>query len=178
MLLVKGDNDLYGSLPGALSDIDPNWERRNGVIVCGSHVSEKLDEKLEAIRYAREHKIPFLGICFGLHLMAIEYARNVLKLAADSEELNPFCIHKVVRKLPNLRVGIRTVEGQSESHWHNYEISPEFYGDFADFRITKADDGVIEVMRLANHPFFVGVQYHPEYREKHPILREFLSRCL
>lgn len=203
MLLI---NDFKTSVKKALSEIDSNWESYDGLIVCGTHSQEQnIDPILEKIKEYRESNRPFLGICMGLHLAIVEYARNVWGVKeATTEELNDCPRHTfqvkdyhggdfdppskcscppfMVVRMPELRVGIRNVNGRMESHWHNYRASHEAVRYLQkSFKITMSEDGILEEMSLPDHPFFWGVQYHPEYqtsKEKpHFLLKDFLNSC-
>lgn len=183
MKIIKSHNDFYTSVEKALDEINQKWRDLNGLIVLGSHMPLKVDEKIEAIREARENRTPFLGICFGMQLAAIEYARNNQQVKdATSEELGKGT--HIVTKLPRLHVGLDRVAGwwgtTEESHWHNYSVNLEYSHLFQDWDISENDD-IVEVMRLKPHPFFVGVQFHPEYqssKEKpHPLLVDFINAC-
>ena len=155
-------HDFQTSVRKAFDEIDPNWENYKGFVVCGTHNPFVLDSELllNTIKHARENNIPFLGICFGHQMAAVEYARNVLgNTDASSEELGPWNADFVVVKLPRLKVGLH----DGESYWNNYEVLP----DFEKIWIKPKN--------------FITVQYHPEYqssKEKpHPILVEFLKMC-
>ena len=181
MLYVRGKADFYASTERALEEIDPTWRELPGVIIFGTHAFEEVGRKLEMIRHARENGVPFFGECGGLQLAVIEYARNVWKEDADTTELNPATPCPVVTALPALRVGIHRVEDRWESFWHRYSVN----GDHL-IRLSKdweivVSDGLAARMRLLNHPFFVGTQYHPSYNSSkdspHPILVDFLKAC-
>src|SRR3990167_9671547 len=170
--------DFKTSPKKALSEIDTNWERYDGLIVCGTHSPKNTEEIIEKIKVARETKRAFLGICMGAQLAAIEYARNVKGVKdATSEEFGQGTF--VVTKLSELRVGIRLVTWPNgletlESHWHNYEIKG-MPGDYSSF---SKDDGVLEMWGLRAHPFYWNVQFHPEYASSlnnpHFLLKDFL----
>lgn len=187
MEFLREKSDFFTSVEKALDEIDSKWREYPGLIVAGSHDPERVEEKIEKIRWARENNIPFLGICLGMQLMIIEFARNVLgKVGADSTEIHPQTPFPVVTKLPELRVGIRPVVWESrhsmESHWHNYAFNSEKYRtEFDKHFIASYTEKVAEVMKLRNHKFFVGVQFHPEYGsdrgQPHPILKEFIKVC-
>lgn len=181
MRIVRTDNDFVTSVHRALKEIDKDWEKYPGLIVVGSHSPDKVPEKLAALREARESGLPTLGICLGMQLMAIEFARTSLNCYdANSEELGRGA--HVVKRLPELRVGAREVAGRLESHWHNFAFNRDWEERFAEegWEFTHAD-GIVEVMRLEDHPFYVGTQFHPEYgsskKDKHPILKAFLEAC-
>ncbi len=142
------------SMVKALSEIDEKWETYPGLIACGSHSVEDAEMIISKIKQARENNIPFLGICFGHQLAAIEYARNVLGIKdATSEEIGEGT--HVVKKLSELNVGL--LDG--ESYWNNYEV-------------------VIDWKKPNNWRTY---QFHPEYQSSinkpHPALMEFLDIC-
>ena len=185
--IIKEKNDFYTSVERAFTEIDKNWRDYKGIVIVGSHKPDKILEKLEMIRLCREHGIPFLGICLGFQLLAMEFARNILGIeGATSQELEPLG-NAVIVRMPKLRVGIFPVEGKNESFWHNYKIGEEFFDIFKvhfDTIVSTVnfDHGrVLDYMKLRGRPFFVGVQYHPEYQSSkdkpHPILVEFLRAC-
>jgi CTP synthase (UTP-ammonia lyase) len=117
MLFFESTNDFTTTLRKALDEIDPGWEAHNGLIIPGSHTPYMVEEKLDAIKEAREAKIPFLGICFGYQLAAIEYARNIMGIKdATSEE---FGEGTFVVKKRSLKVG----EQDGETWWANYEVN-------------------------------------------------------
>lgn len=182
MEFVKTDKDFDTSLERALTEIDPKWKKLPGVIVCGTHSADKVEEKLESIRKARENKIPFLGICFGLHLAVIEYSRNVLKYEdANSTEIKRLCHDPVVIKMPELRVGLHKADGRMESFWHNYRLNPVYYHKFYKEWTLSTTGDMLDSMYLKPHPHFKVVQYHPEYGSSkgnpHPVLKSFLQAC-
>lgn len=169
-------NDFKTSVRKAFSEIDKDWESYDGLVVAGTHSPKDVDDALVKIQFARETQRPFLGICFGLQLMAIEYARNILKIKdATSEEFGKGT--PVVVKLPSLRVGIFPVNGVMESHWHNYKVDQQYFLKEFDGHMIMTDD-VLEEISKDN---MVGVQYHPEYQSSkdkpHPLLVEFLKQC-
>lgn len=165
-----------------MGEIDPKWRDYGGLIVCGSHSQDLVEEKIAQIRKAREERTPFLGICFGFQLMCVEYARNFLKLEkANSMEIDPLTPDPIIVKMPELRVGIHSVEGRQESFWHNYRFNDQYLPWYApNFDVTMTYD-IAEKMRLKQHPFFVGIQFHAEYQSSasnpHPLLKEFIDVC-
>ena len=178
--IIKEKNDFFTSVERALTEIDPQWATYNGMVIVGSHSPENIQQKLDLIRIARENKIPILGICLGMQLMAIEYCRNVLGIKdATSQEFGPGVW--VVDKLDILRVGIFTVGKQMESHWHHFKVAERFAELFYVHFNTQMTGDILESMKLKDHPFFLGVQYHPEYqssKEKpHKDLVEFIKAC-
>lgn len=153
---MKIFSDFQTSVRKAFDEIDPNWESYNGIVICGTHTprAEEVDRLLGEIKNARDTKTPFLGICFGHQLCAIEYARNILGIKdATSEELGEGT--HVVKKSGSLKVGLH----EGESYWNNYEV-------------------VIDVKKP---DFFLSTQSHPEYQSSidrpHPLLVQFLELC-
>lgn len=147
-------NDFSTTVKKALGEIDPDWESYPGLVICGTHSPHDVEGMIAEIARARESGLPFLGICFGHQLAAIEYARNVLGIQdATSEEFGTGTF--VVKKLPELNVGLK----DGETYWNNYEVTIE----------TK-------------HPeHFITCQYHPEYQSSidkpHPLLVKFIDEC-
>lgn len=172
-------NDFTTSVEKALSEIDPKWRDYDGLIICGTHTPINTEQMIDELHDAREKKLPTLGICFGMQLMAIEYARNVLdKKDATSQEFGKGTF--VVHKLPALRVGMKEVKGRNESHWHRYGIGVDWAFEFKNAWDVVFNE-VVEEMYLKGHPHYVGVQYHPEYQSSkdkpHPLLVEFINTC-
>ena len=185
--------------------------RFDGILVPGGFGKRGIEGMLDAIRCAREEKIPYFGICLGMQTMVIEFARNVCGLAdADSTEFNPATAHRVIYKLRELkgvdelggtmRLGAypcRLTEGSlaakaygqddiSERHRHRYEFNREFEGMLTEYglRLTgQTPDGVyVEICELPDHPWFLGCQFHPEFKSKplepHPLFTSFLGAAL
>jgi CTP synthase len=176
MELLKNGNDFSTSIEKAFYEIDKDWRNYVGIVALGTHSPTGVAHKLKRIKYARTHKVPFLGICMGMQLMAIEYARNVIGLeGANTQEIDPEA--SLIIKLPNVRVGIFKVDDRMETHWHNYKLNNLYLPLFKDWTITMTD-GVVEEMMRNN---MVGVQYHPEYQSSkqrpHPLLKSFLEIC-
>lgn len=151
-------NDFSTSVMRALSEIDPNWRTYHGLIVCGTHSPHDVEQMIDAIRQARELRMPFLGICFGHQLAAIEYARNVLNIKdATSEEFGKGTF--VVKKRPEMKIGLH----DGESWWSAFDVDPELFHKW-----IKARN-------------FITVPFHPEYQSSrdnpHPVLVEFLEIC-
>ena len=190
---------------------DTVLEGVDGLLVPGGFGHRGIAGKLEAIRYARERRLPFFGICLGLQCAVIEFARNVLNLpGANSTEFERNCADPVVCLLDEqhevtelggtmrlgafdqlLAAGSRAREAYgaevvSERHRHRYEFNNAYRGAFerAGFRIsgTSPDGGLVEVVELADHPWFLAVQCHPEFKSKptaaHPLFREFVRAAL
>jgi CTP synthase len=183
----------------------------DGLLVPGGFDKRGIEGKIEAIRYARENGLPFFGICLGLQCATIEFARNVVGLAdANSIEFNPSTPHPVVclldaqRKITQIggtmRLGAfdcRLAPGSrahaafraeliSERHRHRYEVNNDYRGrlEAAGMRFsgTSPDGMLVEVIELPGHPWFVGIQSHPEFQSKptrpHPLFRDFVGASL
>ncbi len=177
--------------PGALEEL----AAYDGILVPGGFGKRGIDGMLEAIRFARERKVPYFGICLGMQTMVIEYARNVCGLEqADSTEFNPAAPHRVIYKLRELkgvdelggtmRLGAypcilaegsfaHSAYGQreiSERHRHRYEFNREYEGALtaAGLRISgQTPDGVyVEICEISGHPWYLGCQFHPEFKSK------------
>lgn len=149
-------NDFDTSIRRALDEIDPNFYKLPGLVICGTHKPHDTEMLIEKIREAREKKIPYLGLCFGHQLAAIEYARNVQGIKdATSEEFGKGTF--VVKKMEQMKVG--GYYDDEGSRWHNYEV-------------------VIDWEKPA---WFITTQSHPEYEsmkgKPHPLLKKFLKLC-
>ena len=157
----------------------------DGIVVAGGFGSRGIDEKIETLKYARENKIPCIGICLGMQCMILEYYRNVLEQEANSEEFSDN--HLVVKKLRNqmikglLPVNLCYYTKLFHCHGNNtHEIFRHKYGviHVRGFKVSARCNGVIVGIELDNHPFFVGVQYHPEFmgslKNPHPLFLTFL----
>ncbi len=180
----------------------------NGILVPGGFGKRGTLGKTLAIRYAREHKVPMLGICLGMQLAVIEYARNVLGLTdADSGEFNANSAHKVIdlmeyqkdvtEKGGTMRLGkypcfiaegtrMYAAYGQtsiSERHRHRYEFNNEYRALMTAHGIKLSglspDSLLVEAIELVDHPWFVAVQFHPEFQSRptrpHPLFRAFIQ---
>jgi len=180
----------------------------DGILVPGGFGKRGIEGMLNAIRYAREKKVPYFGICLGMQTACIEFARNVCGLAdADSSEFNPATPHRIIYKLRELR-GIDELGGTmrlgawacklepnsqaakaygaqeiSERHRHRYEFNRE-YEDIltgGGLRITGStpDGTYVEIVEIPDHPYFLGCQFHPEFKSKplepHPLFRAFIK---
>jgi CTP synthase len=182
----------------------------DGIIVPGGFGSRGVEGKILAVRYVREHNIPYLGLCYGLQMAVIEFARNVCGLKnANTTEVNPNTKYPVIdvmsEQLANIkerkmggtmRLGAypcdlkagtisRKAYGKahiSERHRHRYEVSNEYRKLLESRGLVIAgvnpERDLVEIIELKNHPFFVGVQFHPEFKSRplapHPLYREFI----
>ncbi|WP_407269269.1 CTP synthase [Radiobacillus sp. PE A8.2] len=168
----------------------------DGVLVPGGFGDRGIEGKIEAIRYVREQQIPFLGICLGMQLATVEYARNVVGLAdAHSAEIDPNTPYPIIDLLPEqkdisdlggtLRLGVypcRLKEGTKtreayndedvvyERHRHRYEFNNQFRDQMEQsgfvFSGTSPDGRLIETVELSDHPWFVACQFHPEFKSR------------
>ena len=183
----------------------------DGLLVPGGFGDRGIEGKVEAIKYARETGIPFFGICLGLQCAAIEFARDVLGLErANSSEFDPATPDPVIDimreqtsvtdKGGTMRLGAYEAvlkegtisracyqqEHVQERHRHRYEFNPEYRDRFeeAGMRVaaTSPDGRLTEILELSGHPWFVGVQFHPEFRSHflspHPLFTGFVKACL
>jgi CTP synthase len=180
----------------------------DGILVPGGFGKRGIEGMLNAIRYARESKTPYFGICLGMQTACIEYARNVCGLHnANSSEFDPATPHRIIYKLREL-TGVEEMGGTmrlgawtcvlepesraseaygrseiSERHRHRYEFNREYEALLtgAGLRITGTtpDATYVEIVEIPDHPFFLGCQFHPEFKSKplepHPLFREFVS---
>jgi CTP synthase len=182
-----------------------------GMVVAPGFGKRGIEGKITAIRYARENKMPFLGICLGMQCAVIEFARNVLGFKdAHSTEVNPATSYpvidlqevqkKVTRMGGTMRLGsypcilkdgskvqkIYNTREINERHRHRYEFNNEYLGDFekAGFKASglHPEAGLVEIMELEKHPWFIGVQFHPEYKSTvaspHPLFLDFIRAAL
>ncbi len=181
-------NDFNTSVEKAFDEIDPNWRKYDGLVICGTHAPTNVEETLEKIKEYRTQTRPILGICMGLQMIAIEFARNELGIQkATSEEWaekHALPIELIVKKLPELRVGTRTVAWQVngatlESHWHNYAVASEYAMRMSErgYKVVLTD-GILE---YAHRRLIIGCQFHPEYQsskdQPHSLLVNFLDIC-
>lgn len=184
----RGEDEFDTTFEKAMDEIDFSWRNYGGVVVLGSHAQANIEEKLDKIKLARENNVPYLGICHGMQLMVLEFARNVLGIKdANSEEFGPKGYGTLaIVKMPNVRVGLQPVYWKDgltslESHWHNYRVANEIIPKLKEHFRVSVSDGVVETLYLLKHKHFIGTQFHPEYgssREKpHPVLKNFIEIC-
>ncbi len=177
------------------NNVAEHLQKVDGAIVPGGFGNRGIEGKIAAISYLRKQKIPFLGICLGMQLAAIEFARNELRLSdADSQEFEPgsqnLIIHlmedqkTVTSKGGTMRLGAYPCrlepgsraqdayeqESISERHRHRYEFNNSFRESFArhgmNFSGLSPDGNLVEMIELKDHPWFVGCQFHPELKSK------------
>ena len=180
----------------------------DGLLVAPGFGSRGVDGKIIAVKYARENKLPFFGICLGMQMAAIEFARNVLGIAdADSTEMNPDTQNPVIDMMEEqkkvsikggtMRLGsypctikentlaysIYGTTEINERHRHRWEFNNKYLKQFEDAGMIASginpESGLVEIMELKNHPFFIGVQYHPELKSTvenpHPLFVHFIK---
>ena len=182
-----------------------------GILVPGGFGERGIEGMITAARYAREKGVPYLGLCLGMQIAVIEFARRVCGFAdANSGEFDPDSAHKVIDFLPDqsdetakggtLRLGAcpcviapgTTMErcyGKgtiSERHRHRYEFNNEFRSELQNAGLvisgTSPDGSLVETVEVGEHPFFVGVQYHPEFKSRpnkpHPLFLGFVGAAM
>lgn len=200
---VSADRLETANADDVLGDVD-------GILVPGGFGSRGIEGKIIAVQYAREHKIPFFGICLGMQMAVIEFARHVAGLeGANSTEICPDTPYPVVDRMPDqtsvilggtmrlggyacrLQEGTRCYEAYGktlirERHRHRYEINNAYCGVLEEkglvFSGRNPESGLVETVELRDHPWFVGVQFHPEFLSRpnrvHPLFRDFAKAAL
>jgi len=186
-------------------------EGMSGIVVPGGYGDRGVEGKIVAIRHCRENRIPFLGLCLGMQCAVIEFGRNVCGWHdANSTEFNPKTTHPVLHLLAEQegvtdkgatqRLGaypMRIMPGTnarklygsaraSERHRHRYEVNNKFRSELEDRGLVTAgvspDGQLVELVELPDHPFFLGSQFHPEFKSRpnraHPLFREFVKAAL
>jgi CTP synthase len=202
--LVKAEAVNSTTADELLCDVD-------GILVAPGFGSRGIEGKIEAIRYARENKIPFLGICLGMQCAVIEFARNVLGYEnANSTEMNPETSYPVIDIMEEqknindlggtMRLGAYDCKLEKdtfaynayktdlirERHRHRYEFNNKYRKDFENAGIRMSglnpQKNLVEIIELNDHPWFVGVQFHPEYKSTvarpHPLFVNFVKEAL
>ncbi len=203
------DSAEYESSPAKVAEL----KGYDGVLIPGGFGSRGIEGKITAIRFCRENKIPYFGICYGMQLLVVEYARNVLGLkGANTAEIDPKSKHLVIDIMPeqkeklihkdyggSMRLGgyaaviePKTIAATAyraseifERHRHRYEVNPEYVDRLREgglvFSATSPDGVLMEIAELpkAKHPFFLGVQFHPEFQsslaDPHPLFLAFIQ---
>ncbi len=186
-------------------------ERADGILVAPGFGTRGIEGKILAARFAREKPVPYFGICLGLQIAVIEFARNVAGLrAANSTEFEPDGVQPVIDFLPDqkgvtakgatmrlgafpciLEPGSRAAAAYgtheiSERHRHRYEVNNEFREQLVRHGLvlsgTSPDGRLVEMIELRGHPYFVGCQFHPEFKSRpqapHPLFRSFIAAAL
>ncbi|AVQ96249.1 CTP synthase [Ethanoligenens harbinense] len=181
----------------------------NGILVPGGFGDRGIPGMIQAVRYAREQNIPYFGICLGMHMAAIEFARDVLGFAdANSAEFEPECPHAVIAFMPDqkditnlggtMRLGLYPCKLKPgslcreiyhdeeliyERHRHRLEFNNEYRSEFESHGMVLAglspDERLVEMVELPTHPWFVAVQFHPEFKSRpnrpHPLFTSFIA---
>ena len=180
-----------------------------GILVPGGFGQRGIEGKITAVRYARERKVPFLGICLGMQMAIVEYSRHVLGLEdANSAEFDPQTSNPVIDLMPEqkdvvqlggtMRLGkypCKLLSGSkafelydeqpliSERHRHRYEVNNDYRDRLEAAGVVfcgrSPDNRIVEMMELPNHPWFMGAQFHPEFKSRpnrpHPLFRGFVG---
>lgn len=189
-------------------DLAPVLGNADGIIVPGGFGSRGIEGKVKAIRFARENKIPFLGLCLGMQCAVIEFARNVCGMkGAHSSEFEPKTPYPVIDYIPDqrkitdmggtMRLGAypckikkdtKLYEAYKENvvqerHRHRYELNNELKKSLEEKGLICSgmyeEESLVEVVEIKDHPWFVAVQYHPEFKSRpnrpHPLFRDFVK---
>ncbi|MDP2892614.1 MAG: CTP synthase [Bacillota bacterium] len=192
-------------------DIKRQLQNISGILVPGGFGERGIEGKIRAIKYAREKAIPYLGICLGMQLAVVEFARNVCGLkGAHSTELQPATNYPVIDIMPDqknikglggtMRLGGYTCRLEkntlaskaygekvvTERHRHRYELNNEYRSILEEkgmvFSGINPELDLVEIIELPGHPWFVGVQFHPEFKSRpnrpHPLFRDFVGAAL
>ncbi len=185
-------------------------EGLDGILVPGGFGPRGIEGMIRAISHARANKIPYFGICLGMQCAVIEFARNVCSLDANSSEFNPSAQHRVIYKLREL-LGVEEMGGTmrlgaypcvleddslafriygereiSERHRHRYEFNREYEAILTSYGLkisgNSPDRNFVEIVELSDHPWFLGCQFHPEFKSKplrpHPLFVSFIEAAL
>lgn len=183
----------------------------DGIVLPGGFGVRGVEGMIQTAKYARENKIPYLGLCLGMQIAVIEYARNVAGLfGANSGEFDENSPHKVIDFMPDQYAGIqmggtmrlgsypcKVKEGTllyqcyqqpliHERHRHRYEFNNDYRDRLTSVGLalsgTSPDDRIIETIELPDHPFYIGVQFHPEFKSRpnraHPLFKGFVAAAL
>ncbi len=193
------------------STIKEKFANLDAILVAPGFGERGIEGKIAAVQYARENKVPFFGICLGMQMAVIEHARNVLGYSdANSTEMNAHTAHPVVNlmeeqktvtdkggtmrlgawkcdiKKDSLAYKIYGTDSISERHRHRYEYNSSYVEQLHNAGLvatgTNPDTGLVEIVEIKDHPFFIGVQYHPEYKSTvanpHPIFVNFVAAAV
>jgi CTP synthase len=188
-------------------EMERELRKVSGVVVPGGFGPRGIEGKVHAVKFAREKGIPYLGLCYGLHMAVIEVARSLCGLeGANSTEIDPQTPHPVIDLMPGqhgvemggtmrlglwpceLRPGTHAAEAYAtdlvkERHRHRFEVNNEYRDRLEEAGLivsgASPDNQLAEIMEFTDHPFFVGVQFHPEFRSRpdrpHPLFRDFIK---
>jgi CTP synthase len=192
-------------------DLDEALGDADGIVVPGGFGIRGIDGKMAAARYAREHKIPYLGLCLGMQIAVTELARSVAGMTgANSSEFDKETPYPVIDLMPDqqgleqtggtMRLGrydcklaegtkVRGIYGKEmivERHRHRYEFNNKFLPELQDAGLVVAgvnpERNLVEVIELRDHPFFIGVQFHPELKSRpnraHPLFAGLVEAAL
>jgi CTP synthase len=194
-----------------VNNIEEKLKNLHGLLVAPGFGERGIEGKIEAVKYAREHKLPFFGICLGMQMAVIEYARNVVGLTdAHSTEMNPDTPHPVIDLMNSqkditdkggtMRVGAYDCELKektlvkkvykkstiSERHRHRWEFNNKYLDKFIENGLIPSginpETNLVEIIELKDHPFFIGVQFHPELKSTvmnpHPLFVSFIKAAI
>jgi CTP synthase len=194
-----------------VQDVNEKLKGLDGILVAPGFGERGIEGKIEAVRYARENKVPFFGICLGMQMAVIEYSRNVLGLKdANSSEVNKNGKNsvidlmesqkKVTKKGGTMRLGAWKCEIKPntlaykiyettpilERHRHRYELNNDYVEALNKAGLKASginpDTKLVEIVEIENHPYFIGVQYHPEYKstvaKPHPLFVHFVAAAV
>jgi len=204
------DSESYEKNPNKVKEL----RNYDGIIVPGGYGSRGIEGKITAIKFARENKVPFLGLCYGMQLAVVEFSRNVCKMKnAHTTEINKNTKYPVIDLMPEQRLKIKEkkyggtmrlgaypcklISGTlaqraygciniSERHRHRYEFNNCFRKKLRENGLVisgiNPERDLVEIIELKNHPFFLGCQFHPEFKSRpvrpHPLFREFIRAAI
>jgi CTP synthase len=207
----KADVRLVHSESITAENVNNKLKDMHGLLVAPGFGHRGIEGKLITVKYARENNIPFLGVCLGMQCAVIEFAQNVLKLEkANSREMDHNALNSVIdlmedqknvtEKGGTMRLGAYECEIKkdtkahqaylkalvNERHRHRYEFNNEYLKQFESAGMISSginpDTGLVEIMEITSHPWFVGVQFHPEYSstvlKPHPIFMAFVNAAI
>ncbi len=183
----------------------------DGIIVPGGFGDRGIEGMIATSKYARENNVPYFGICLGMQICIIDFARNILGYAdANSEEIAPDATHKVIHLMPDqadvdkmggtLRLGLYPCKLSTDSnlhsfynedliyerHRHRYEVNNQYRAELEKSGLTisglSPDGRLVETIEIKDHPFYIGVQFHPEFKSRpnrpHPVFSAFVKASL
>lgn len=204
------NSEEYEKDPAKLKEL----KQLDGIVVPGGFGSRGVEGKIKVIQYCRENKIPYFGLCYGMQMAVVEFARNVCGLIdANTAEINPKTTNPIIHIMEEqsdliknkkyggtMRLGAYPcvlnkkslsykAYGQkiiSERHRHRYEFNNAYREQFEKAGLTIAgtspDGKLVEIIEIKDHPFFVGTQFHPEFKSRplkpHPLFREFIKAAI